>query len=248
MIDRDYKCVIYLGAVIKNRRGEESLAFSKKWPKMHFEEKILEKKHVYILVTKIIFKEHETVTKQVTWTVSPLKETIATKHNWCYCRIWQSVARIVWLPDSAIAWSKCNSLNFTLFTFNFCVKMYFSSDFTKCFNPKRARLFGPISQPGGGGGFRPLRSRKPIDETSSVWYYLIAMTLPSPLVPKKIQTYLVWRHSDVIRDVISKTQKSQKIAKIMVFRYFFQAKVAFFGNGVCQSMLTHVLTPNKPNK
>ena len=54
-IDRDYKCVIYLGTVIKNRRGKESLALSKKWPKMHFEEKILEKKHVYILVTKIYY-------------------------------------------------------------------------------------------------------------------------------------------------------------------------------------------------
>ena len=32
------------------------------------------------------------------------------------------------------------------------------------------------------------------------------------------------------------------------FSLFFQAKVAFFGNDVCQSMLTHVLTPNKPNK
>ena len=55
MIDRDYKCVIYLGTVIKNRRGKESLALSKKRPKMHFEEKILEKKHVYILVTKIYY-------------------------------------------------------------------------------------------------------------------------------------------------------------------------------------------------
>ena len=44
----------------------------------------------------------------------------------------------------------------------------------------------------------PPRSRKPIDETSSVWYWWIAMTLPSPLVPKKVQTYLVWRHSDII--------------------------------------------------
>ena len=35
-------------------------------------------------------------------------------------------------------------------------------------NPKRAGLFGPISQPG--GGFRPSRSQKPIDETLSVWY------------------------------------------------------------------------------
>ena len=74
----------------------------------------------------------------------------------------------------------------------------------------------------GGGGFRPpLRSRKPIDEISSVWYYWIAMTLPSPLVGKKVQTYLVWRHSDVMSDVMSKTWKSPKIAKIMVFRYFF---------------------------
>ena len=55
MIDRDYKRVIYLGTVIKNHRGKESLALSKKWPKMHFEEKILEKKHVYILVTKIYY-------------------------------------------------------------------------------------------------------------------------------------------------------------------------------------------------
>ena len=45
-IDRDYKCVIYLGTVIKNRRGKESLALSKKWPKMHFQEKILEKKSI----------------------------------------------------------------------------------------------------------------------------------------------------------------------------------------------------------
>ena len=36
-------------------QGKESLALSKKWPKMHFEEKILEKKHVYILVTKIYY-------------------------------------------------------------------------------------------------------------------------------------------------------------------------------------------------
>ena len=28
--DRDYKCVIYLGTVIRNRRGKESLAISKK--------------------------------------------------------------------------------------------------------------------------------------------------------------------------------------------------------------------------
>ena len=42
-IDSDYKCVIYLGTVIRNRRGKESLALSKKWSKMPFEEKILAK-------------------------------------------------------------------------------------------------------------------------------------------------------------------------------------------------------------
>ena len=38
------------------------------------------------------------------------------------------------------------------------------------FNPKRAGLFGPILQRGGGADSVPLRSRKPIDKTSSVWY------------------------------------------------------------------------------
>ena len=53
------------------------------------------------------------------------------------------------------------------------------------FNPKRAGLFGPISQPGGGADSAPPKMSKTIDETSSVWYKWIAMTLPSPLVPKK---------------------------------------------------------------
>ena len=44
---------------------------------------------------------------------------------------------------------------------------------------------------------------------------------PESIGSKKVQTYLVWRHSDVINDVMSKTRKSPKIAKIMVFRYFF---------------------------
>ena len=71
---------------------------------------------------------------------------------------------------------------------------------------------------------------------------------PESIGTTKFKTYLVWRHSDVISDVMSKTRKSPKIAKIMVFLLFFQAKVAFFSNDVCQSMLTHVPTPNKPNK
>ena len=73
----------------------------------------------------------------------------------------------------------------------------------------------------------PLRSRKPIDETSSVWYYWIAMTLPSPLVPKKIKTCLAWRNSDVISDVMSKTRKSPKIPKIMVFAIFLSKSCIF---------------------
>ena len=47
--------MIYLGTVIKNRRGEGKFSFIEKVAQMHFEEKILEKKHVYILVTKIYY-------------------------------------------------------------------------------------------------------------------------------------------------------------------------------------------------
>ena len=115
-------------------------------------------------------------------------------------------------------------------------------------NPKRAGLFGPISQPGGGFS-PPLRSRKPIDKTSSVWHQWIAMTLPSPLVPKKVQTYLVWRHSDIISDVMSKTRKSPKIAKIMVFRYFFKQKLHFLAM-MCVKVCLHMflLQINQINK
>ena len=75
------------------------------------------------------------------------------------------------------------------------------------------------------------------------------MTLPSPLVPKKIQTYLVWRHSDVISDVMSKTRKSPKIAKIMVFRYFFKQKLHFLAM-MCVKVCLHMflLQINQINK
>ena len=49
-----------------------------------------------------------------------------------------------------------------------------------------------------------------------------------------------WRH--VKNTKITKNRQNHG------FSVFFQAKVGFFGNDVCQSMLTHVLTPNKPNK
>ena len=75
------------------------------------------------------------------------------------------------------------------------------------------------------------------------------MTLPSPLVPKKVQTYLVWRHSDIISDVMSKTRKSPKIAKIMVFRYFFKQKLHFL-TMMCVKVCLHMflLQINQINK
>ena len=138
-------------------------------------------------------------------------------------------------------------MNKTLTSRN-CSKSHIHKNRT--FNPKRAGLFGPISQPGGADSAPPK-----ISETD--WRNVKLVVLvdsynpPEAIGTKKVQTYLVWRHSDVISDVMSKTRKSPKIAKIMVFRYFFDifsSEVAFFGNDVCQSMLTHVFTPNKPNK
>ena len=75
------------------------------------------------------------------------------------------------------------------------------------------------------------------------------MTLPSPLVPKQVQTYLVWRHSDIISDVMSKTRKSPKIAKIMVFRYFFKQKLHFLAM-MCVKVCLHMflLQINQINK
>ena len=73
------------------------------------------------------------------------------------------------------------------------------------------------------------------------------MTLSSPLVPKKYK-HTLYDVTVIISNVMLETRKSPKIAKIMFFCYFFKQKLHFFGNDVCQSMLTHVLTPNKPNK
>ena len=73
------------------------------------------------------------------------------------------------------------------------------------------------------------------------------MTLPSPLVPKKYKHTLY----DATVTSCQKHENHQKSPKSWFFRYFFaifSGKVAFFGNDVYQSMLTHVLTLNKPNK
>ena len=113
-------------------------------------------------------------------------------------------------------------------------------------NPKRAGLFGHISQPE--GGFHPPK----ILETD--WWNIKCVVLvdsydpPESIGTKKCtnipcmtsQWHHKWRHV--------KNTKITKNCQNHGFSLFFQAKVAFFGNDVCQSMLTHVLTPNKPNK
>ena len=72
---------------------------------------------------------------------------------------------------------------------------------------------------------------------------------PESIGTKKFKKFLVWRHSDVISDVMSKTRKSQKIAKIMVFRYFFKQKLHFLAMmcvKVCLQMF--LLQINQINK
>ena len=101
----------------------------------------------------------------------------------------------------------------------------------------------------GGGGFRPPK----ISETD--WRNIKCVVLvdsydpPESIGTKKVQTYLVWRHSDVISDVMSKTRKSPKIAKIMVFRYFFKQKLHFLAM-MCVKVCLHMflLQINQINK
>ena len=114
------------------------------------------------------------------------------------------------------------------------------------FNPKRAGLFGPISQPG--GGLRPpkisetdWRNIKCVVQVDSYDPPKSNGTKKSTNIPCMMPQWLhKWRH--VKNTKITKNRQNHG------FSLFFQAKVAFFGNDVCQSMLTHVLTPNKPNK
>ena len=72
---------------------------------------------------------------------------------------------------------------------------------------------------------------------------------PESIGTKKVQTYLVWRHSDVISDVMSKTRKSPKIAKIMVFPYFFKQKLHILAM-MCVKVCLHMflLQINQINK
>ena len=133
---------------------------------------------------------------------------------------------------------KCTIIGPCLFIYYFLVYFVLTLKEPGFLDPSHSR----------GGGFRPPKI------SGTDWRNIKCVVLvdsydpPESIGTKKVQKYLVWRHSDVISDVVSKTRKSPKIAKIMVFRYFFaifSSKVAFFGNDVCQSMLTHVLTPNK---
>ena len=113
------------------------------------------------------------------------------------------------------------------------------------FNPKRAGLFGPISQPGG-GGFRPPPKISETDWRNIKCVVLVDSYDPPESIGTKKSTNIPcmtpqWRHK--WRHV--KNTKITKNRQNHGFSLFFQAKVAFFGNDVCQSMLTHVLTPNK---
>ena len=114
-------------------------------------------------------------------------------------------------------------------------------------NPKRAGLFGPISQPGGGRIPPPKISET--DWRNIKCLVLVDIYDPPESIGTKKSTNIPcmtpqWRHK--WRHV--KNTKITKNRQNHGFSLFFQAKVAFFGNDVCQSMLTHVLTPNKPNK
>ena len=86
----------------------------------------------------------------------------------------------------------------------------------------------PSHSRGGGADSAPTK----ISETD--WQNIKCVVLvdsydpPESIGTKKVQTYLVWRHSEIISDVMSKTRKSQKIAKIMVFLYFFKQKLHFW--------------------
>ena len=114
---------------------------------------------------------------------------------------------------------------------------------------KEPGFLDPSHSRGGGGGFRPPK----ISETD--WRSIKCVVLvdsydpPESIGTKKVQTYLVWRHSDVISDVMSKTRKSPKIAKIMVVRYFFKQKLHFLAM-MCVKVCLHMflLPINQINK
>ena len=115
---------------------------------------------------------------------------------------------------------------------------------TSAINPKRAGLFWPISQLEG-GRIPPSLNISETDRWNIKCVVLVdSYDPPESIGTKKTQNIPCmtskWRH--VKNTKITKNRQNHG------FSLFFQAKFAFFSNDVCQSMLTHVLTPNKPNK
>ena len=110
------------------------------------------------------------------------------------------------------------------------------------FNPKRAWLFGPISQPGGGGHPAPK-----ISETD--WRNIKCVVLvdsydpPESIGTKKRQTYLVWRHSDIISDIMSKTRKHQESPKSWFFAIFSSKSCIFWQR--CMSKYAYTCSYSK---
>ena len=124
-----------------------------------------------------------------------------------------------------------------IFSCHLC-KLLFLLNRCCIFNPKRAGLFlTHLTAEGGGADSAPPLKISGTDRWNIKCVVLVDSYDPPEFIgiKKNSKTYLVWRHSDVISDVMSKTRKSPKIAKIMVFCYFFKQKLHFFSNDVCQS-------------
>ena len=148
-----------------------------------------------------------------------------------------------------LVWMKCI---FVLKEFIYCPQELNNKD--RKFNPKRAGLFWPISQPEGGGGWilPPLK----ISETDR-WNIKCVVLVDSYDPPESIGTKKTqnipcmtsqWRHK--WRHVKNhQCRKSPKIAKIMVFRYFFKQKLHFLAI-MCVKVCLHMflLQINQINK
>ena len=169
-----------------------------------------------------------------------LNDKYRSCHNKCYKQLSQSRPCTGKVQTCHKYWNSLSCDHITL------CKALDVAWYNRCLNPKRAGLFGPISQP---GGILPPK----ISETD--WRNIKCVVLvdsynpPKSIGTKKVQTYLVWRHSDIISDVMSKTRKSPKIAKIMVFRYFFKQKLLFLAM-MCVKVCLHMflLQINQINK
>ena len=116
--------------------------------------------------------------------------------------------------------------------------------FYLCINPKRAGLFGPISQPGGGGGgFRPTKISENDWRNIKCLVQVDSYDPPESIGTKKVQTYLTnipcmtpqWRHK--WRHV--KNTKITKNRQNHGFSLFFQAKLHFLAM-MCVKVCLHM--------